>query len=228
MIFPDATSALVNRHVADELIHTVVLVLDLSGTFAFALSGALAGVRRQLDIFGVLVLACAASTAGGIARDLLIGSTPPAALQDWRYLAVATGAGLVVFYCRPLIEMVRNPVRMLDAAGLALFAVAGTEKALAFGLNPIMAALLGMLTGIGGGLARDILLAEIPAVLRSDLYALAALAGAGVVVCGAIWHLPIVVTAVAGGIVCFGLRIMAIQRGWRLPIASTGTSDGPS
>lgn len=139
-------------------------------------------------------------------------------------------AGMLAFFWSPLIEKMRNPVRMLDAMGLALFAVAGVEKALAFGLSPVMAALLGMLTGIGGGVARDVLLAEIPAVLRSDLYAVAALAGAAVVVGGHLLHFPIVITALAGGLVCFSLRVIAIRRGWRLPIANKGvvpaTPDG--
>jgi uncharacterized membrane protein YeiH len=179
----------------------------------------MAGIRRELDIFGVLVLSFAASSFGGITRDVLIGATPPAALQDWRYLAVSLAAGLIAFFWASLIEKLRNPVRLLDAAGLAFFAVSGTEKALAFGLSPVMAALLGMLTGIGGGVTRDVLLAEIPAVLRSDLYAVAALAGAGVVVGGSLLHLPIVAAALGGGLVCFGLRVMAIRRGWHLPIA---------
>lgn len=208
----------------DELLRTLVLVLDLCGTFAFALSGAMAGVRRRLDLFGVLVLSFAAATFGGIARDLLIGATPPAALQDWRYLAVSLSAGTIVFFWSSLIEKLRNPVRMLDAMGLALFAVAGTEKALAFGLSPAMAALLGMLTGIGGGVARDVLLAEVPAVLRSDLYAVAALLGAGIVAGGSLLNLPVLVTALAGGLACFSLRVAAIRRGWRLPIAAAGRS----
>ncbi|QQQ18626.1 trimeric intracellular cation channel family protein [Brevundimonas vitis] len=208
----------------DELLRTLVLVLDLCGTFAFALSGAMAGVRRRLDLFGVLVLSFAAATFGGIARDLLIGATPPAALQDWRYLAVSLTAGAIVFFWSSLIEKLRNPVRMLDAMGLALFAVAGTEKALAFGLSPAMAALLGMLTGIGGGVARDVLLAEIPAVLRSDLYAVAALLGAGIVAGGSLLNLPVLVAALAGGLACFSLRVAAIRRGWRLPVAVAGRS----
>lgn len=204
---------------SDELLRGLVLVLDLGGTFAFALSGGMAGVRRRLDVFGVLVLSFAASSSGGIVRDLLIGAVPPAVLKDWRYLAVSLVAGLICFFWSPRIERLRNPVRMLDAMGLALFAVAGTEKALAFGLSPVMAALLGMLTGIGGGVARDVLLAEIPAVLRADLYAVAALAGAAAVVGGHLLHLPVIVAAGGGGLVCFGLRMMAIRRGWRLPVA---------
>lgn len=204
---------------ADELLRTLVLFLDLAGTFAFALSGATAGIRRQLDLFGVLVLSFAAATSGGIARDLLIGAVPPAALTDWRYLAVSVAAGLLCFFWSSVIERLRNPVRVLDAVGLALFAVAGTQKALAFGLSPVMAALLGMLTGIGGGVARDVLLSEIPGVLRAELYAVAALVGAAIVVMGHLLDLPIVATAIVGGTVCFGLRMMAIRRGWRLPIA---------
>ncbi len=205
----------------DELLGTVVLVLDLGGTFAFALSGAMAGTRRQLDLFGVLVLSFAAATVGGITRDLLIGSVPPSAFVDWRYLAVSVGAGLLTFFWTSLIEKLRNPVRMLDAMGLALFAVAGTQKALAFGLSPVMAALLGMLTGIGGGVARDVLLAQVPTVLRAELYAVAALAGAAVVVGGHLLDLPIVLTAVGGGLVCFTLRVQAIRKNWGLPVART-------
>ena len=202
-----------------ELQRTLVLVLDLCGTFAFAVSGATAAVRRRLDIFGVLVVSFAASTFGGISRDVLIGATPPAAIQDWRYLAVAIAAGVVTFFWSPLVERLRNPVRLLDAVGLAFFAVAGTEKALAFGLSPLMAALMGMLTGIGGGMARDVLLADVPVVLRADLYAVAALVGAGIVVGGHLLGLPVVATAVAGGLACFALRLLALRRGWRLPVA---------
>lgn len=200
-------------------VQTLVLTLDLCGTFAFALSGALAGVRRRLDIYGVLVVAFVASTFGGISRDLLIGAVPPAALIDWRYLAVSMVAGLIVFLWADIIAKLRNPVRLIDAAGLAFFCVAGAEKALAYGLSPVMAALLGMLTGVGGGMVRDILLAEIPVVLRSDLYAVAALIGAGIVVGGDLLGFPTVLTAIVGGLVCFGLRILAIRRGWRLPVA---------
>lgn len=198
---------------------TLVLVLDLAGTFVFALSGATAAARRQLDIFGVLVVAFAAACAGGIARDVLIGATPPAAMVDWRYLVTSLAAGGVAFRWHLHIERMAHPVRLFDAAGLALFAVAGAQKALAFDLNPVMAALLGMLTGIGGGVARDLLLAQIPTVLRSDLYAVAALAGAAVVVVGHELHmLPLPVALVGAGI-CFGLRLMALHRGWHLPKA---------
>jgi uncharacterized membrane protein YeiH len=134
---------------------TLLLVLDLIGTFVFALSGATAGVKSQLDLFGVLGLSYAAGNAGGITRDLLIGAVPPAAISDWRYLAVSLLAGIVTFWRSSIIDRLRSPALLFDAAGLGLFAVAGTQKALAFGLNPVMAALLGMLTGIGGGMTRE-------------------------------------------------------------------------
>ncbi|OOG41652.1 trimeric intracellular cation channel family protein [Rhodanobacter sp. C05] len=199
--------------------HMLLLVLDLVGTFVFALSGGLTAVRRRLDLFGVLVLSFAAGNAGGITRDVLIGATPPSAIADWRYLAVSVLAGVITFYRYETIERLRNPVQLSDAAGLALFAVAGAQKALAYGLNPAMAALLGMLTGIGGGMLRDVLVSQIPTVLRADLYAVAALAGAVVVVLGSLLQLPPMATTLAGAGLCFGLRYMAIRHQWHLPVA---------
>lgn len=199
-----------------------LLVLDLIGTFVFALSGAVVGVKRRLDIFGVLVLSFAAASAGGIMRDLLIDSVPPAAIRDWRYIGVAVVAGLLIFIWFPRsqrLSRVRNLVLLFDAAGLGLFAVSGTQKALGYGLNPVMASLLGMLTGIGGGMMRDVLVAEIPNVLRADLYAVAALAGAVVVVIGHQLDIAPTVAAVLGAVICFCLRLFAIRRGWQLPVA---------
>ena len=217
-----------NESQTGELVRTLVLTLDLCGTFAFALSGAMAGIRGQLDVFGVLVLSVATATFGGVARDLLIGAVPPAALTDWRYLVVSVTAGLVAFAWSPQLERYRHPVRVLDAMGLAFFAVAGTQKALAFGLSPVMAALLGMVTGVGGGVARDVLIIRIPVVLRSDLYAVAALAGAGTVAAGHVMGLPVMVSTILGGLICFGLRGMAIRWEWQLPQARRATSGEPS
>jgi uncharacterized membrane protein YeiH len=197
----------------------LLLALDLAGTFVFALSGAVTGVRHRLDLFGVLVLAFAAGNAGGIARDVLIGAVPPKGISDWRYSAVSLLAGLLAFFWYSAIDRLRSPMLVFDGVGLALFAVAGAQKALAYGLHPVMAALLGMLTGIGGGMLRDVLVLEIPIVLRAELYAVAALAGAGVVVAGHLLHVPPVAATLAGAALCVWLRLMSIQRGWRLPIA---------
>lgn len=199
--------------------NTLLLVFDLGGTFVFALSGAMAGVKHRLDLFGVLVLAFAAGNSGGIARDVMIGAHPPAAISDWRYIAVSMLAGLITFYWYRSINRMSSPVLVFDAAGLALFAVSGAGKALAFDAGPVAATLLGMLTGIGGGMMRDILVMEIPTVLRTELYAVAALIGAAVVVLGRMLHLPSFVAAIAGAVLCFGLRFMAMRRGWQLPTA---------
>jgi uncharacterized membrane protein YeiH len=209
------------------MLHVLLLVLDLGGTFVFAISGAVAGVKHRLDIFGVLVLSFAAGNAGGITRDLLIGASPPAAIADWKYLAVSILAGLTAFFWYPITDRFRNDVLWFDAVGLAFFAVAGAEKALVYKLSPVMSALLGMLTGIGGGMLRDVLVTEIPTVLRADLYALAALAGAGVVVIGHALHAPAIATTIIGGVLCFALRFMAIRHGWHLPTARPpGTQSG--
>jgi uncharacterized membrane protein YeiH len=197
-------------------------VMDLAATFVFAISGATRGVRRRLDLFGVLVVAWVAAVAGGIARDLLIGAVPPAAIANWRYLAVTVAAGLLGFFASGLIGRLRTPVLLFDAAGLCLFAVTGTEKALAYGLNPLMAAMLGMVTCIGGGVARDLLTLQVPTVLRSELYAVAALAGAGTISVGHWLGLPADLTALVGAGLCLFLRLMSIYRGWRLPVAVTG------
>jgi uncharacterized membrane protein YeiH len=206
----------------DELpiigVDTLVPVLDLAGTFVFALSGAMTGVRHRFDLFGLLVLAFAAGNVGGITRDLLIGAVPPPGIADWRYIAVPILAGLITFRWHTVIDRVRSPVLVLDAGGLALFAVSGALKALDFQLGPLTAIILGMLTGIGGGMLRDVLANEVPAVLRGDIYAVAALAGAAVVVGGRMLGLPSPVVAVTGAALCFGLRLIAIRRRWQLPV----------
>ncbi len=221
----------VNEHI---LISTLLVAFDLGGTFVFALSGATAGVKHRLDLFGVLVLSFAAGNSGGIARDVMIGAHPPAAISDWRYVAVSILAGLITFFWYRIINRLSSPVLVFDAAGLALFAVAGAGKALAFQAGPVAATLLGMLTGIGGGMVRDVLVREIPTVLRTELYAVAALIGAAVVVIGRMLNVPSSMAAVVGAVLCFGLRFMAIRRGWQLPVArppeesSTETSLKPS
>jgi uncharacterized membrane protein YeiH len=194
-------------------------LLDLAGTFVFALSGATAGVKHRLDLFGVLVLSYAAANTGGITRDVLIGVVPPGAINDWRYAGVSVAAGVITFYFPAAIMRRWSPVLWFDAAGLALFAVSGAQKALTHGLNPVMAILLGMLTGIGGGMARDILLTETPIVLRADLYAVAALVGAAVVVTGSMLRLPSTPVTLVGAALCFGLRVLAMRYGWHLPVA---------
>ncbi|MBL8213484.1 MAG: trimeric intracellular cation channel family protein [Bryobacterales bacterium] len=201
------------------MLTTLLVALDLAGTFVFALSGALVAVRHRLDLFGILVLAFAAGNSGGMARDIMIGAIPPAAISDGRYVAVSVLAGLVTFLWHPAVHRLGPAMLLFDAAGLALFAVAGTGKALAFHAGPVAAALLGMLTGIGGGIVRDVLVREVPTVLQRELYAVAALAGAAVVVIGRMWSVNAGVSAAVGAALCFCLRLLAIRYGWHLPAA---------
>ncbi len=214
------------------ILATLLVALDLAGTFVFALSGALAAVNRRLDFFGIMVLAFAAGNAGGITRDLLIDAVPPAAIRDWRYMAVSLLAGGLTFFWHRAVDRLRSPVQVFDAAGLALFAVTGTQKALTVGVNPAIAAVLGMITGIGGGMTRDVLLNDVPTVLRSEIYAIAGLAGAAVVVLGYVLRLPSSGAMLVGALLCFAIRMVAIRRSWQLPRPNAGpepdASDEPS
>lgn len=227
------------------LIGGFLLAFDLLGTFVFALSGAAAAVRHRLDLFGVLVAAFAAANGGGITRDLLIGAVPPPGIRDWRYISVSALAAIATFAwswsrAHPTLaariadwprvaERLARVVLVLDAAGLALFAVTGSLKALAFQLPPVGAVLLGVTTGVGGGVVRDLLVGEVPTVMRRvELYAVAALAGAVVVVGGRLLQFPTPVVALVGASLCFALRMIAIQRGWRLPVAPLGTEPPPA
>lgn len=176
-------------------------------------------MKKRLDLFGVIVLAFVAGNAGGMTRDVLIGAVPPAAIERWPYFAVSLVAALATFLWYPGLARVQRIILLFDAMGLATFAVAGTEKALAWGVHPVAAAMLGMLTGIGGGMLRDLLVSEIPVVLRTDLYAIAALAGAAVVVAGHLAGWPSPPTAIAAASICFGIRFGAMRFGWRLPSA---------
>ncbi len=203
----------------------LIYSLDLIGTIVFALSGALVAVRLRMDLFGVLVLAFVTATSGGILRDLLIGAVPPASVASTKPLMLSVAAGLFTFVFPKLVARLDSPVQVFDAAGLGTFAVAGAAKALAYGVPPVMAALLGMVTGIGGGMVRDVLAAEVPVVLKAEIYAVAALCGAAVVVIGWVTGMPSTPTAIAGLVLCFVLRMLAVWRGWRLPVARSSDPD---
>jgi uncharacterized membrane protein YeiH len=198
---------------------SALVVLDLLGIFVFALSGAAAAVSKQLDLFGVLVLASVAALGGGLLRDVLLGALPPAALRDSRYLLVPLLAGFAVFLRSSFVERLASPVRLLDAAGLGLFVAAGTIKALDAGLGAVPAVALGSITGIGGGMARDLLVGEVPVVLRRELYAVPAILGASLVVVGDGLDTRRVPTLVAGALLVFVLRVVGIWRDWHFPVA---------
>jgi uncharacterized membrane protein YeiH len=189
---------------------TLILVLNLAGTFVFGLSGGLAAVRAKLDLFGVVVLAAVVGLAGGITRDVLIG-TPPATFRDWRYLAAAAAAGVVCFFAGRVLERAERSVMIFDALGLGLFAVTGATKALQFGLGPVPAILLGTITGVGGGMLRDVLLREVPTVLREGLYAIPALLGATVLVIAQQAGSANPVFPVLGVLVCVVVRLVGLR-----------------
>ncbi|GAB3821222.1 trimeric intracellular cation channel family protein [Kribbella italica] len=196
----------------------VLHVLDLVGIFVFGITGALVGVRKKLDVFGIQVLALVTGLGGGFLRDVLIGATPPAALQDWRYLVVPVVAGLLTFFLHPRIGRVERLVNIFDAAGLALFCVTGAVKATSYGLSPLPAALLGTISGIGGGVIRDILSGRVPVVLRSEIYATPAFLGAGIVVVAAALDYEELWVPVTAAVICFLIRLIAIRRGWNAPL----------
>ncbi|KQX95342.1 hypothetical protein ASD22_15970 [Rhodanobacter sp. Root480] len=192
-------------------------VVDLAGTFAFAISGATAARRCQLDLFGILAIAYITACGGGIARDVMIGAIPPAGLSDWRYLLTAVIAALFTIAAYPWVERLTYPVRLFDAMGLGLFAVYGAHKALLFGHNAEVAVLLGMVTAIGGGMARDVLLTRVSIVLQKEIYALAALAGAAMTVIGERLGWPPVWATWLPILLCFSLRFLSLHRHWNLP-----------
>ena len=197
----------------------LIAVVDAVGTFAFALSGGLLGVQKRLDLFGVLFLSFVVAVAGGMLRDVLIGAIPPVAITQIHHFFLAIVAGLITFRLHPRIVSLERPILLFDALGLGLFAVVGAQKALEYGINPVMAAILGMLSGIGGGMLRDVLAGNIPFVLRRDFYALAALAAGAIVAIGHALQAPSFSSMVLGAVVCILLRLMAVYRGWGLPIA---------
>jgi uncharacterized membrane protein YeiH len=198
---------------------SLLLAVDFAGTLVFAVEGAMAAAKGHLDLLGAMVLAFATALGGGIIRDILIGASPPNSIRDWRYGAIAfAGAAVVFLFEGPVRQIPQMLLLTLDAAGLSLFCVAGAEKALEYGINPFIAILMGGITGVGGGTVRDVLLAQVPTVLRADVYATAALAGAAVVVAGRTLKLPKAAVAIAGLLVCFLLRMISVWRHWNLPV----------
>ena len=197
---------------------TAILVLNLCGTFVFGITGGLAGVRARLDPFGVLVLAAVVGLAGGITRDLLIGR-PPSTFRDWRYLAVLGAAGVIAYLAAPALERKQRTIDILDAAGLALFSVTGASIALSYRLGPPEAVLLGAISGIGGGILRDVIVREIPQVLRSGLYAIPALSGAAIIVIAQRAGGHGVLFPVIAAMACFGIRVAGVVFDISLPPA---------
>ena len=190
----------------------LVLALDLTGTFVFALNGALTAVHAaRLDIVGVLTLGMITAMGGGIIRDVLIGSVPPATFRDWRYLALAAGGALVAFALSQWLDRLEMPIIVLDAVGLSVFAVIGASKAVSFGLDVGPAIILGTITGVGGGTIRDTLVRQVPSVLYSELYAIPALVGAAVTVVTIRAGVYGIAAALGAAAICFVIRMLGVR-----------------
>ncbi|MGW7002934.1 trimeric intracellular cation channel family protein [Streptomyces sp. NPDC054933] len=195
--------------------------LDLVGIFIFAISGALLAVRKNLDVFGMWVLAEVTGLGGGVLRDLVIGAVPPAAFTDLGYFLTPLGATVLVFFLHPEVERINRAVMVMDAAGLGLFCVTGTTKAHAYGLGLTASAALGVASAVGGGVIRDVLAQEVPSLLRwdRDLYAVPALVGATIVVLLIRLHALTAFGSGSAAVVAFVLRLLAMRYGWRAPRA---------
>lgn len=203
------------------------LALDLTGTFAFALNGALTAIRvARLDVVGVLTLGMITALGGGILRDILLGYLPPATFSDWRYLAVAATGSLVAFAFGERMDRFANPIVVLDAAGLSLFAVSGALKAYNFEVGLAQSVILGAVTAIGGGTIRDVLTDRIPVVLRSELYAIPALVGALVLVVAVEVGAPAVPSAVTAAVLCFAIRMIGVRLDLHAPVPRGNPRDG--
>lgn len=190
----------------------LLFALDLTGTFAFGLNGALTAIRAaQLDVVGVVTLGMITALGGGIIRDVLLDSLPPATFSDWRYLAVAAGGGLIAFLLGRRLDRLNGPITVLDAVGLSMFAVTGASKALGFGLGAAQAIILGTITAVGGGTLRDVMIRQIPSVLRTGLYAVPALIGAGIAVAASLLGLYGVIATLGAAAVCFTVRMLGVR-----------------
>ena len=198
---------------AARMEETLTLALNLMGTFAFGLSGGILAVRKQMD------LSVATGLGGGIMRDVVLGHIPPATLSDWRYLAAAGLAGLLVFLWFSRVVHHGKFLTTFDAIGLSIFTVTGTTIALDAGLGPAPAALLGMLTGVGGGVVRDVLAAEVPLIFRSEVYAVASMLGAIIVIVGSQTGFSGIPAEILAALATLILRMVSVQRGWKIPVA---------
>jgi len=193
-------------------------LLDLLATFVFGVSGGLTAVLMRLDVVGVLTLAIVTGLGGGLIRDTLIGVTPPAALADWRYLVTLIVAGVLTFFLHPQLGRMERPINVFDAFGLGLFSVAGAIKATEHGLGPVPAALLGVVTGVGGGVLRDMLAGRVPTILhKGELYAIPAAAGSALAVAGSHLDLPTAPVVIGASAATIVWRLLAIWRGWTAP-----------
>jgi len=204
---------------------SLLYALDLIGTAAFAASGAWAGVRRQMDLLGVIVLGLVTATGGGTLRDILLGDLPPFSLKDETYLYTSIIVSLAVFIGHRHFERLHHPLLYFDAIGLGTFVVIGTGKALALQAGPLTAILMGVATATAGGMVRDVLSGQVPLILQREVYASACIAGGAILVVLHGTAVPPTLAIIAAATVTIAIRLLAIWRNWQLPRASGGTLD---
>jgi len=197
----------------------IIYIFDIFGTFAFAISGAIAGVRKKMDLYGILVLAIVTAVGGGTLRDTLLGRTPPFIFKDYNYLYVSVFAALIVFFFHKKLEERYSLLLIMDALGLGVFTVIGISIGLDSNIGYPGALLMGVMTGTAGGMVRDVLQKEIPLVLQREIYASACIAGGfvflGFEYFGLNRNLGIVISA----LLVFAVRFLSIRNRWSLPKA---------
>ncbi len=196
-------------------------ILDLIGTAAFAASGAWAGIRRDMDLFGVLVLGMVTATGGGTLRDMLLGDFPPFCLKNEAYLFISIAVSLAVFFLHRRLGFLQHPLLYFDAIGLGTFVVIGTGKALEYQMGFIGAVCMGIITATAGGVVRDVLSNQVPLILRKEVYASACLAGGALMVLLHHTPLPPALVATVAALTVIALRLLAIRHNWSLPRAQT-------
>lgn len=205
----------------DSIERTLYASADITAAFVASISGAQAARQRRLDLFGLIIIAYLTAMAGGIFRDLCIGALPPIGLADWRYLCATLAGGAIVLYAPQWFDRFKHPVAFFDALALGFYAIVGAQKALFYGHNAQVAILLGTATAVGGGVVRDILLARIPNILRKEIYAVAALTGAGIQVLGNTLGWSATFTPWLGASACILIRLLSLKYGWHLPLSRT-------
>lgn len=197
----------------------LLYALDLLGTAAFAASGAWAGIRRDMDLFGVLMLGLVTATGGGTLRDLFLGDTPPFIFKDETYLYLSIAVSLAIFLFHRRLEFLHHPLLYFDAIGLGTFVVIGTGKALAFNMGFVGSVMMGVMTAVAGGMIRDVLSTQVPLVLQKEVYASACLAGAALLYLLNRLSFPHTGSLLAAAFTVIGLRLLAIRYNWSLPKA---------
>lgn len=207
----------------------VMSFTEIIGIISFAISGATMGIKKKADPFGAVVLAAVTATGGGILRDIFLGRLPPASFLDTKYIATAALTALSVFfvaknnkaYYEKNLSALDTVNNVFDALGLGVFTAMGTHQAISCGFlqNTFFCLFIGVVTGIGGGFTRDIMLGEIPFILKKHFYALASLSGAFIYYVLYMSHIPGTTALIISSAVTFTLRMLATRYRWNIPPA---------